>query len=260
MKIKLLLLSLLIVSILSSCVTPRDTNLIQENVRKDYVTDATLGMDYRIIPGDRLALSIYTLDENMKTLFSMYIQRLDPSNNATGQQAGGNVLNVYSDGTIRIPYLSKISVLDLTVMEAKKLIESKFQEFSPNITVELALQNRYFSMLGTQSGGRISMPSPRINIYQALALGGTIDPFGDRRKVSVIRQTPNGTEVKTFDLRSKDIINSEFYFIQPNDVIYVQELSRTFFGRITSFTGLLGGLGILTSTVAVVVLIVNLTK
>lgn len=259
MKIKLLLLSLLIVSILSSCVTPKDTNLIQENVHADYLPDATLGMDYRIIPGDRLALTIYTLDDNMRTLFPMYTQRVDPRSNAASSNQR-NILNVYSDGTVKIPYLSKISVLDLTVMEAKKMIESKFQEFSPNITVELNLQNRYFSFLGAITERRIEMPSPRINIYQALALGGTVDPFGDRRKVSVIRQTPNGSEVKTFDLRSKDIINSEYYFIQPNDVIYVQELSRTFFGRITTFSGLLGSIGLLGTTVAAVVYIINLTK
>lgn len=259
MKIKLLLFFLLIVSFLGSCITPKDTNLIQSSVHKDYVDDGTLGMDYRIIPGDRLALVIYTLDEDMRKLFPMYLGRIN-SNENPSSNVQQNVLNVYSDGTVRIPYLSKILVQDLTVREAKELIESKFKEFSPNITIDLVLGNRYFSMLGAVGGGRIAMPTPRINIYQALALGGSIDPFGDRRKVSVIRQTPNGTEVKTFDIRSEDIINSEYYFIQPNDVIYVSQLSRTFFGQITSFSGLLGSIGLLGTTIGAVFYLVNLTK
>lgn len=259
MKIKLLLLSLLIVSILSSCVTPKDTNLIQSSVHKDYVDDGTLGMDYRIIPGDRLALVIYTLDADMRKLFPMYLGRIDPSANPTSDRQA-NVLNVYSDGTVRIPYLNKLVVQGLTVREAKNLIESKFQEFSPNITVEIVLGNRFFSMLGAVGGGRIAMPTPRINIYQALALGGSIDPFGNRRKVSVIRQTPNGTQVKTFDIRSEDIINSEYYFIQPNDVIYVSEMSRTFFGRVNSFSGVLGTIGLLGTTIAAVFYIIDLTR
>jgi len=269
MKIKLLLLYFLIVFLLGSCVTPKDTNFLQESVHKDYDSNATLDVDYRIIPGDRLVLTIYTLDEDMRTLFSMYTTRIQ-SSGGSGDAGGGsgsgggqlqaNVLNVYSDGTVKIPYLDKIRVEGLNLLEAKNIIESRFQEFSPNLTVELTLGNRYFSMLGAISERRIALPSPRINIFQALALGGVIDPFGDRRKVNIIRQTPDGTQIKEFDLRSADIVNSEYYYIQPNDVIYVQELSRTFFGRITSFTGLLGGLGLLTSTVGLVILIVNLTK
>lgn len=274
MKIKPLLLFSVIALLLGSCVTPKDTNFLQDSVQKDYDSNATLDVDYRIIPGDRLVLSIYTLDEDMRSLFSMYTIRRQTSGGARGSggvgDAGGatgvtgqmepNVLNVYSDGTVKIPYLDRIRVEGLNLLEAKNLIESKFQEFSPGLTVELALGNRYFSMLGAISERRIALPAPRINIFQALALGGVIDPFGDRRKVNIVRQTPDGTEIKTFDLRSADIVNSEYYYIQPNDVIYVQELSRTFFGRITSFTGLLGGIGLLTSTAALVVLIVNLTK
>lgn len=259
MKIKLLLLSLLALCFLGSCVTPKDINLIQENIHKDYLDDATLGMDYRIIPGDRLVLAIYTLDEDMRKLFTMYTASIDPGANST-DAIQGNVLNVYSDGTIRIPYLNKIVVQGLTVREARQLIEAKLQEFSSSITVELVLSNRYFSMLGAVGGGRVPMPTARLNIYQALALGGTIDPFGDRRKVSVIRQTQNGTEVKTFDIRSADIINSEYYFIQPNDVIYVSEMSRTFFGRITSFAGVLGTVGLLATTLGAVFFIIDLTK
>lgn len=268
MKIKLLLLSFLIVFLFDSCVTPKDTNFLQESVHKDYDSNATLDVDYRIIPGDRLVLTIYTLDEDMRTLFSMYTTRRQSGGGVgdagAGQSGGGqlepNVLNVYSDGTVKIPYLDKIRVEGLNLLEAKNIIESRFQEFSPNLTVELTLGNRYFSMLGAITERRIALPAPRINIFQALALGGVIDPFGDRRKVNIIRQTPEGTQIKEFDLRSADIVNSEYYYIQPNDVIYVKELSRTFFGRITSFTGLLGGLGLLTSVVGLVILIVNVTK
>jgi len=263
MKVKQQLFYLIIVLLLGSCVTPRDTNLLQERIHKNYRTELNYNVDYKIIPGDRLALNIFTLDENMKTLFSMYTNQSNIS--GRGADAGAddiapNILNVYSDGTIQIPYVSKINVLGLTTHEAKKIIESRLQEFSPNLTIDLALQNRYFSILGEGGEGRYPMPTPRINIFQALAMTGDMGKFADRAKVNIIRQTPDGTEVKTFDIRSKDILDSEYYYIQPNDVIYIKELPRTFFGRITSFSGLLGGLGLITSTIAVVVLIVNLTK
>jgi polysaccharide export outer membrane protein len=263
MKNKLLLFCLVIVSLLSSCVTPKDTNLLQDNVRKKYAPDYSMRSDYKIIPGDRLALQVYTLDEEMRNLFSMYTRSTTvgtgvASNNAN--LSSSNILNVASDGTIKIPYMNKISVEEMSLLEARKLIEAKLQEFSPNITIELTLQNRYFSLLGETSESRVAMPSPKMTIYQALALAAPLQPFGNMKKVSIIRQTADGTEVKTFDLRSKDIVNSEYYYIQPNDVIYVEQVSRAFFGRVTSFSGVLGMVSILASVAGLVALIINLTK
>lgn len=259
---------LLVISIITlglcSCVTPKQTNYLQD-IPKNYPEATNLiNSDYRIIPGDQLGLTIYTLDESMKELFSTYIRTQSvTTETATSSYGGGlqpNSLNVYSDGTIKIPYLGKIYVQDLTVLEAKKVIEDKFLTFSPNLTIEVTLNNRFFSVLGEAGQARIAMPTLKINIFQALALAGPIGTFGDRNNVKIVRQTPNGTEVKVFDIRTSDIIDSEYYYIEPNDVIYVAKMNRTFFGSVTSFAGMLGLFGLVTTTVGVVVLIINLTK
>ncbi len=257
MKIKLLLLQIVIISILSSCVTPRDKNLLQ-NIKKDYPIDVNLNNDYKIIIGDQLTLKIYTLDESMKDLFAVYVVNQSSGlNSAAANQTAANVLNVYSDGTVKIPYLGKISVEGYTTAEAKKIIEERFSTFSPNIVIELNLQNRFFSVLGEAGQSRIPMSLPKLTIFQALAMSGPIRTFGDRTNVKIVRQTPNGTEVKIFDIRSKDIVDSEYYYIQPNDVIYVPEMNRTFFGRVTSFTGVLGLVGLLGTIVGAYALISN---
>lgn len=257
MKIKLLFLQIVIISLLTSCVTPRDTNLLQD-IKKDYPIDVNLNNDYKIILGDQLVLRIYTLDESMKELFSVYIvSESSGINQAAANQTAANVLNVYSDGTVKIPYLGKISVEGYTTTEAKKIIEERFSTFSPNIVIELNLQNRFFSVLGEAGQSRIAMTLPKLTIFQALAMSGPIQTFGDRTKVKIVRQTPNGTEVKTFDIRSKDIVDSEYYYIQPNDVIYVPEMSRTFFGRVTSFTGVLGLVGLLGTVIGAYFFISN---
>lgn len=261
MKIKLLLLQIVIISLLSSCVTPKDTNLLQD-IKKNYPIDINLNNDYKIIIGDQLVLRIYTLDESMKELFAVYIVNQSSGIAAASvEQTAPNVLNVYSDGTVKIPYLGKILVEGYTTNEAKKIIEERFSTFSPNLVIELNLQNRFFSVLGEAGQSRIAMNLPKLTIFQALAMSGPIQTFGDHKKVKIIRQTPNGTEVKTFDIRSKDIVDSEYYYIQPNDVIYVPEITNTFFfGRITSFTGVLGLVGLLGTIVGVVALISRLSK
>ena len=240
MNIRLLLLTLsAVVLLLGSCVTPKDTNLLQD-IRKDYpMAENLINSDYRIIPGDQLLLKIYTIDEGMKDLFSVYIETASTGTTEAGD-GSNNALNVYSDGSIKIPYLGKIYVQDMTVLEAKKIIEDKFRALSSDptrLTIDLSLQNRYFSVLGKAGSNRVAMPTMKINIFQALALSGPIETFGDRTNVKIIRQTPNGTEVKSFDIRSKDIVDSEYYYIQPNDVIYVPQMKKKFLGTTTSFTG-----------------------
>lgn len=260
MKIRLLLLATLLVSFLGSCVTPKDTNLLQD-IQKNYPIDVNLNNDYKVIPGDQLVLKIFTLDDSLRELFGPYIQTTPQGvGNTSASQANPNVLNVYSDGTVKIPYIGSIKVEGYTIPEIKKIFEDQFTSFSPNLTVNVNLQNRYFSVLGKAGQGRVSMPLEKINIFQALALSGHFDTFGDRKNVKIIRQTPNGTEVKTFDIRSKDIVDSEYYYIKPNDVIYVSEMNRTFFGRVTTFTGALGLIGIVGTLTAAITLIIRLTK
>lgn len=270
MKVRLLFIPFLLLCIVSSCITPRDTNFLQD-IDKNYPIEQG-ELDYKIIQGDQLRLTIYTLDADMKKLFNVYTHPLRGGGGAQsieGLSAGGyleaNVLNVYSDGSIKIPYIGKIYVKGLTILESKRLIADKLSTFFSNetkepVTVDVVLANRYFSVLGEAGSSRVAMRVPRINIYQALANSGTITSIGDIKNVKIIRQTSDGTEVKTFDLRSKDIVDSEFYYIQPNDVLYVQQMKRRFLGEITSFGGIFGMITTSIATVFAVIAAVDIFK
>jgi polysaccharide export outer membrane protein len=168
-----------------------------------------------------------------------------------------NVLNVYSDGTISIPYIGRVEVQNLTVLEAKKVIGDKFKKINPDASVDVTLRNRVFFVLGEAGSRMIFMNSMRMNIYQALSQSGVISTYGDRKNVKIVRQTATGTEVKTFDLRSKDVVDSDYYYIQPNDVIYVQQMQRKFWGSITSFSSIFG---FITGMLGMVTLVYKLIK
>lgn len=269
MKVRHLFIPFLLLCIVSSCITPRDTNFLQD-IDKNYPMEQG-ELDYKIIHGDQLRLTIYTLDVDMKNLFAVY-SRVTRSGQG-GQTAVGiaygdylepNVLNVYSDGCVKIPYVGKIYVNGLSILEAKKVISDKLATFFSKetkepVTVDVVLANRFFSVLGEAGSARVVMRVPRINIYQALANSGAISNIGDIKNVKIIRQTSDGTEVKTFDLRSKDVVDSEFYYIQPNDVIYVQQMQRRFFGEITSFAGIFGMIStVIATALGIVVLVDNL--
>lgn len=249
-KIKILIILLGAVYSLNSCITNKQTDLLQD-IKKNYPT--IMPESYKIIAGDQLTITVYAWDPKTAQLFASYTPSFvsERSNEGTTVQTGTQLkaiertsnikpINVYADGTITFPYIGKIYVQDLTLLEARQVISDKLNAFAEGTTADVTLANRYFSVLGEGGARRITMNNTSMTIYQALAIANPIPPYADKSKVSIIRQDKDGSSIKTFDLRSKDIIDTEYYYIQPNDVIYFPQMKRKFLGSTTSFVGLFG--------------------
>lgn len=266
---KILIYSIILLVGFSSCITSRDTNLMQD-IDKDYSTIPPPD-EYRIIPGDVLQIAVYVYDDKVtEKLFSGYTPqrvaaRIGDVGTGVWSSWGGSAteegtnnstpITVYADGTINFPYLGRIYVADLTLLEARLLISNRLKEISANASANVTLRNSFFSILGDSGARRIDMKNNNMTIYQALATAGNISDYSLRSRVNIIRQTKDGTIVKTFDLRSKDIINTEFYYIQPNDVIYFPQSKGKFFGATNSFAGFFG---LITSFVTILVMAIRL--
>ena len=232
---------------LSSCVTSRKTNYLQSpkaGVKSYEQLDSTLlKQEYRLQVGDQVYISIASPNEEASKIFS---------SSATNIMGNAEVVSemfsytIYADSCIDFPFVGTIKLAGLTTREAKLMMTEKLQEYVPECDVDLRLTNSYFTFIGQAGTGKYPIARERLTIYQALAISGDLKPFSDRKKVR---------EVRTFDLRSKDIINSEFYYIRPNDIIYVPSFNGQFFG-ITSFTSLLSTI---TSTLSFGVLIYTLS-
>lgn len=253
---------ILTVVLFSSCVTSKDTNLLQD-IKKDYSTVPPPD-EYRIIPGDLLQIVVYIWDaDDSETarLFRGYMPSFVSARENEMAGVGGrnqdegtrNVapIPVFADGTINFPYLGRIYVADLTLLEARQLITNRIQELSANSSVNVTLRNNFFSILGDSGARRVEMRSNNMTIYQALSTAGNLSDYSKRNSVTILRQVNGGTQVKTFDLRSKDIVNTEFYYIQPNDVIYFPQGKAKFFGATNSF---LGFFGLITSFTSILVM------
>lgn len=256
------LILICIIAIFSSCVTSKDTNLLQD-IQANYPEYTASPEEYRVVPGDQLNIVVYAWDEETQRLFAGYTPRFSGQGisdrtavdagilgRSLDDASGVKPVSVYADGTIRFPYLGSIFVQGMTILEIRNVISNKLETIADGTTAEVSLYNRFFSILGEVGAGRVAMPSTSLTIYQALSLANSIGPYGDRSKVSIIRQTQEGSRMMTLDLRSKDIIGSEYYYIQPNDVIYIPQMKRKFLGSTTSFTGIFG---LLTSLASVVI-------
>jgi len=241
--------------LMSSCITYKDTNYLQHpNIDVVAIKDTIRFKDYTLQPGDRLSIVVHSLNEETNKLFES-----NENNETTGGSGVANELFTYKiddDGNLNFPYFGKIPAIDKTLREVKTDLEERAKTQFGVCYFRVNLSNGYFSVIGEGGTGRYSMVKEKLNIFEALAISGDLTSLADRKKIKIMRQTKVGTMVTVFDVRSQDIMHSEFYYVQPNDVIYVQRIPAQFFG-ITTWSTLLGTV---TTTISLIVLGVSLSK
>lgn len=237
-KIFILILPLL----LASCVTSKKVNLLQEAGKKGIPSYAdTLSYeDYRVRTGDRLYVYVYSIDERVSSMFNASGNGVNSSQIRQGNNVGGSydlyTYLVYDDGTIDYPMVGRFAVRGMTTREIKNELEHRLMEYVQEqtdyklLSVEVNIVRRNFSVISDHGSGTFSLTKEKVTIFEALAMAGDIGDFGDRSKVRIVREIEGQTQVKVFDVRSEDIVNSEFYYIEPNDVIYIQRIKGQSFG------------------------------
>lgn len=203
--------------------------------------------DYKIAVNDEVIYRIITTEEE----FSQLVQ--------DGQQTSGQYVTsyrVYKDGTIDLPFLAPIAVAGLTIREAEQRLQEAFREIIPDATVKLALYNKTFTVLGDIGSGTYPIYKEKMTIFQALAMTGDVSMQGDRKHVRIIR--PQGDKeplVLEFDLRTNTIVDSEYYWVYPNDVIYVSRSKGSFF-KVANYSAFIG---LVTSSLSLLISVLNYT-
>lgn len=226
----------------ASCITSNRVNYVQKPGGPIPSYSDTLSYtDYILQKGDRLYIRVYTIDEKTNTMLNGGMSGQYMNQIGSSQYNSGSDLYTYlvdDNGAIHFPLIGALSVRGLTVREVKRELEKALQPITHTSSVEIRVVQRFFSVIGANRSGRFSLPKEKVTIFEALAMAGDISNYGDRSKVRIIRESEDGTEVKTFDIRSEEIINSEYYYVEPNDVIYIQTLNEQFFSM-TSFASVL---------------------
>ena len=150
-----------------------------------------------------------------------------------------------------------MNVLGYSEKEVREKIESELKNFIKNtesIFVTVKLSGIKFIVSGeVGSPGTVNLQQNQVSIVEALANAGDIKIVGDRKNVQIIRKTIDGVQRFTIDMTSIDVFNSEHFYIQPNDVIYVAALPQKTWGTGTTglqtFTTIASILSIIATTV-----------
>jgi polysaccharide export outer membrane protein len=203
--------------------------------------------DYKIQVNDELLLRVISTDDE-------FIKMIDAGSNVNQQ----NMISyrVYPDGTIDLPFIDSVKVANSTVSEAAIRIQDRFRQIVPDAEVKLTLANKSYTVIGEAGNGIFPIYKDRLTIYQALAQSGEIALSGDRKHVKIIREKDGKPEILEFDIRPKSVIDSKYYYVYPNDIIYVQKENASFYKSNNYGTFI----GIITSSISLFTTVLYYTK
>ena len=230
-----------------SCITTKSNSYLQTNDKLPQYTKAEY-KEYRLHPNDQLRMRVLTLNDDAQSIYS--------NGNQSSTTTSYDTYRIYDDGTVDLPFLNGVQVAGLTLREAAHKIQDTLQTMIPDAMVKLAMANEQFYFVGEGHSGAYSFYKERLNIFQALALVGDMKANGDRRRMRIVRPDPVGglPEIREFDLRSASIIDSEYYYIYPNDVIYVSSIKGNFF-KVENYSSTVGTLS---TSLSFLVTVINL--
>lgn len=254
-KITKLLIVLSVISItFSSCVSNRNLRYLSEKEIKEITVktfkEAEIA-DYKLKPNDELDINIKSLDDPATNVFqTLGNQQSTSSGYTTPYSASLSAYMIDKNGYIQLPVIGNIFVENKTIPEVISMLQDSLNNILSNPTVTVKLVNRYVSVLGeVRNPGHFSYSQEKINIYNALSLAGDVTTYGDRNDVLLVRNENGKNLSVNIDLTSSNILASDYYYLRPNDIIYVKPMRKKFWG-LDTFPW-----SVLLSTISTVILI-----
>jgi polysaccharide biosynthesis/export protein len=248
------------IALLASCIPQKELMYLQDKVEKDknyvnpYDTTQQITGLYYLKPNDYIRIEVNSLDPKVSEFFN-----LSSTNSASGMLQNNIAFVSYlidDQMNIDFPYAGKINLRGCNIPLAKQRIEQALKPYLTDMSLKVNLAYSTFTILGeVRSPGVKNMSKEQITIFEALALSGDLTIYAKRKKVKLMRQTAKGPQIYVFDVTDKNIINSEYYYIYPNDFIYIKPMKAKIFGIGESFT-----FGIITTAVATYLTISALAK
>lgn len=213
---------LIICLLFNSCISQKRTMLLQDKSLKGAQNsfENKKKSNYQIQTGDHLYIRIYSMDPKTSKFFQTDMPTLM---NPTYLYL--NSYMVDDEGYINISFIDRMFVKGMTLEEVKKKIQKTLNDYFKETTVSVKLVSFQVSVIGeVNSPGNFTIDKDQINILQAISMAGGIKEFGNNRKITLVRQTLKGSDIFYLDLSNKKILESDYFYLLPNDLIYVEPL------------------------------------
>jgi polysaccharide export outer membrane protein len=242
---------LVILVLITSCTPTRKLKYVlnkgDDVYKNQYINDRT---EKTIQPYDYLYIKIFSLDERTNAVF-----------NTQSTYAYDTELLSYTvdgKGNINVPFIGSINVKDLTINEAKDKIEKSLGLYLRDISVIVRFVSNKVTILGEiNQPGQYSFYDEKITVFQALGFANGINTFGDKTNITLIREKDNVIHYHYLDVTKKNIAESDFYYLLPNDILIINPVNAKYRGLRDYSIQLISSLA---STVLAIVTMWALTK
>lgn len=224
MNIKHFCLFVALMALLASCSSSKTHLTYFEDIDKvERIADLPPTPTIRIAPDDELFITVNSEEPKATIAYNLPMANAGikaATNMSTAPQQQTYLVN--SEGDINFPILGKIHVAGMTTEELQKYLVGRISKDVENPSVMVSLVNFNVSVLGeVTQPGVIKVTRNRFSILDALASCHDLTPYGERSNVLLIRENNGKQERVILDLNSADLLTSPYYYLQPNDYIYV---------------------------------------
>ncbi|MDD4515322.1 polysaccharide biosynthesis/export family protein [Massilibacteroides sp.] len=253
---------LLFTLFLGACAVPKDVVYFQgvDELTKEQINLLSRQYEARIQPDDLLSIAVTAPDPTVVTAFN-------PPATAYAAQGDEQIRStesmftylVNTDGEINFPILGKIKIGGLTKRDAVELLQEKISKYASNPLVDIRILNYKVTILGDVARpGTIGLKNDRISVLDALGLAGDMNLSANRKNVMLIRETNGVKEYARLDFTDTSLFSSPYYFLQQNDVLYVEPndakkknagYSQSDQFKLTIFTTILSTISVISSII-----------
>lgn len=232
---KIIIFLSLVTVMLSSCIINRDFILQTDEdfVFNTPIIDST-NREYRIPINSSLTVMVFT--RNGDIIFES-LTSAGTNSSGSGSSRASNVIFrnnntmeflMDAEGMVHLPLVGPQRLVGMTIFEAQEFLEKKFADFFVQPYCIIQVTNRrfmYFNGSGSQ-GTVIRMNTEKINLLEAIALGGGLSGRANSSKIKVIRNINGKQQVYFFDMSKIDAAKYFDFYIESGDVIYVEPMPQ----------------------------------
>ncbi len=231
-----LLFALIMLSLLTSCIPNRELVYFNKKVAEDTKYVATLSSanpaPIRIQTDDVLAIVVSSMSEETNALFNTLnnnsITTFRFSSNGGGNQPLGYLVD--QTGEVNLPIIGKAKLAGLTLDEADAYLRNLLNQYVKSPTVNVRILNHKFTVIGEVARpGLYNLSDSPTNLSEVIGLAGDLTVYGRRDNIKLIRTINNKREIVQLDLTAQQVINSPYYFLENNDIVYVEARSTKAF-------------------------------
>lgn len=201
-----------------SCV-PQKKVVYLQGMQNDSVFIGQEQFVYKIQPRDLLNISIVSPDLRVTSFYNIQ-QTPSQAVNPGSMYLNGYLVN--DSGMVNIPVIGMVKVKDQTLSEIQSNIEKIVREQVSDATVVVKLLSYRVTLLGeVRTPGIHYMYNERFTLLEALGMAGDLSEYGSRKNIKLMRPKNGGMEIIHLDLTDKNLLKSPYFYLKPNDVIYV---------------------------------------